>query len=77
MEKLGYKVYKSDATFYVWAHVPKTGMTSKDFAVSLLNETGIIITPGSGFGEYGEGFVRFSLTISENRIKEALVRMGA
>jgi LL-diaminopimelate aminotransferase len=77
LEKLGYKVFKSDATFYVWAHVPKTGMTSKDFAVSLLNETGIIITPGSGFGEYGEGFVRFSLTISENRIKEALVRMGA
>ncbi len=77
LEKLGYKVYKSDATFYVWAHVPKTGMTSKDFAVSLLNETGIIITPGSGFGENGEGFVRFSLTISENRIKEALVRMGA
>ena len=77
LEKLGYKVYKSDATFYVWAHVPKTGMTSKDFAVSLLNETGIIVTPGSGFGENGEGFVRFSLTLSENRIKEALVRMGA
>ncbi len=77
LEKLGYKVYKSDATFYVWAHVPKTGMSSKDFAVSLLNETGIIVTPGSGFGENGEGFVRFSLTISENRIKEALVRMGA
>ena len=77
LEKLGYKVYKSDATFYVWAHVPKTGMTSKDFAVSLLNETGIIVTPGSGFGENGEGFVRFSLTLSEKRIKEALVRMGA
>jgi LL-diaminopimelate aminotransferase len=77
LEKLGYEVYKSDAAFYVWAHVPKTGMTSKDFAVSLLNETGIIVTPGSGFGENGEGFVRFSLTISENRIKEALVRMGA
>ena len=77
LEKLGYKVYKSDATFYVWTHVPKTGMTSKDFAVSLLNETGIIVTPGSGFGENGEGFLRFSLTISENRIKEALVRMGA
>ncbi len=77
LEKLGYKVYKSDATFYVWAHVPKAGITSKDFAISLLNETGIIVTPGSGFGENGEGFVRFSLTISENRIKEALVRMGA
>ncbi len=77
LEKLGYKVYKSDTTFYVWAHVPKAGMLSKDFAVSLLNETGIIVTPGSGFGDYGEGYIRFSLTISENRIKEALVRMGA
>lgn len=77
LEKLGYKIYKSDATFYVWAHVPKAGMNSKEFAISLLNETGIIITPGSGFGEYGEGYIRFSLTINENRIKEALVRMGA
>ena len=77
LEKLGYKVYKSDATFYVWAHVPKANMTSKEFAVSLLNETGIIVTPGSGFGDYGEGYIRFSLTLSENRIKEALVRMGA
>lgn len=76
LEKLGYKVYKSDATFYVWAHVPKSNMTSKEFAISLLNETGIIITPGSGFGKYGEGYVRFSLTINENRIKEALLRMG-
>ncbi|MFW0883651.1 LL-diaminopimelate aminotransferase [Candidatus Acidulodesulfobacterium sp. H_13] len=77
LEKLGYKVYKSDATFYVWAHVPEMNMTSKDFAISLLNETGIIVTPGSGFGGYGEGYVRFSLTISENRIEEALMRMGA
>ncbi len=77
LEKLGYKIYKSDATFYVWAHVPKIDMTSKDFAISLLNETGIIVTPGSGFGGYGEGYVRFSLTINEDRIKEALIRMGA
>ena len=76
LEELGYKVYKSDATFYVWAHVPRAGMTSKEFAISLLNETGIIVTPGSGFGDYGEGYVRFSLTINENRIREALVRMG-
>jgi LL-diaminopimelate aminotransferase len=76
LEKLGYKIYKSDSTFYVWAHVPKANMTSKEFAISLLNETGIIVTPGSGFGDYGEGYIRFSLTINENRIKEALVRMG-
>ncbi len=76
LEKLGYKIYKSDATFYVWSHVPKINMTSKEFAISLLNETGIIITPGSGFGAHGEGFIRFSLTINESRIKEALVRMG-
>ncbi len=76
LEELGYEVYKSDATFYVWAHVPRTGMTSKEFAISLLNETGIIITPGSGFGDYGEGYVRFSLTIDEDRIREALLRMG-
>ncbi len=76
LEKLGYKVYKSDSTFYVWTRVPKEGTSSKDFAMSLLNETGIVVTPGSGFGENGEGYIRFSLTINEDRIKEALIRMG-
>ena len=76
LKELDYEVYDSDATFYVWAHVPRVGMTSKEFAMSLLNETGIIVTPGSGFGEYGEGYIRFSLTLNENRIKEALMRMG-
>lgn len=77
LEHLGYNVYKSDATFYVWTKVPAAGVSSKDFAVSLLNDKGIVVTPGSGFGEYGEGYIRFSLTISEDRIKEALERMAS
>ena len=76
LERLGYNVYKSDVTFYVWAKVPVEGTSSKDFALSLLNDKGIVVTPGSGFGEYGEGYIRFSLTISEDLIKEALERMA-
>jgi LL-diaminopimelate aminotransferase len=76
LEKLGFKVYKSDFTFYVWTKVPQAGISSKDFSISLLNDKGIIVTPGSGFGEYGEGYIRFSLTLNEDRIKEALLRMG-
>ncbi len=76
LKKLGFHVYNSDTTFYVWAKVPKIGLSSKDFAVSLLNDTGVIVTPGSGFGRHGEGYIRFSLTLSEDRIKEGLERMG-
>ncbi|MHB8282702.1 MAG: aminotransferase class I/II-fold pyridoxal phosphate-dependent enzyme, partial [bacterium] len=76
LERLGYNVYKSDVTFYVWAKVPVEGVSSKNFALSLLNDKGIVVTPGSGFGEYGEGYIRFSLTISEDRITEALERMA-
>jgi LL-diaminopimelate aminotransferase len=62
------------ATFYVWAQVPK-GYTSASFAERVLKEAGVVITPGSGFGKGGEGFVRFSLTVSSERLKEAVQRI--
>jgi LL-diaminopimelate aminotransferase len=62
------------ATFYVWATVPK-GYTSASFAERVLKETGVVITPGSGFGKCGEGYVRFSLTVSSERLQEAADRM--
>ena len=57
------------ATFYVWAEVPK-GYTSVSFTERVLKEAGVAITPGSGFGKGGEGFVRFSLTVPDQRLRE-------
>ena len=64
------------ATFYIWAQVPY-GHTSVSFTERVLKETGVVITPGSGFGKGGEGYVRFSLTVSSERLKEAVERIKA
>lgn len=62
------------ATFYVWCPTPN-GYTSKDFSSLLLREAGIVTTPGSGFGEPGEGYVRLALTVSKERLEEAVQRI--
>jgi len=72
LRELGLEVKPPKATFYVWAHV--NGPAS-DFSKMLLEKAGIVATPGIGFGEYGEGYVRFALTQSVDRINEAVERM--
>lgn len=67
-------VFESDATFYLWIKVPK-GFTSASFAELLLDKLAIVVTPGSGFGEAGEGYFRISLTVDTNRLKEAADRI--
>ncbi len=62
------------ATFYVWCPTPP-GYTSKEFTSLLLREAGIVTTPGSGFGEPGEGYVRMALTVPKERIREAVDRI--
>jgi LL-diaminopimelate aminotransferase len=74
LNKLGWKVEKPKATFYVWVQIPP-GKTSKETAMWFLEKTKIIVTPGNGFGKYGEGYIRFSLTSPTTRIKEALERL--
>ncbi|MDD5585433.1 MAG: LL-diaminopimelate aminotransferase [Alphaproteobacteria bacterium] len=71
---MGLEAEMPRATFYVWCPAPK-GMTSKEFTALLLREAGIVTTPGSGFGEPGEGYVRFALSVSKERIAEAVARM--
>ncbi|ABD42635.1 LL-diaminopimelate aminotransferase apoenzyme [Methanospirillum hungatei JF-1] len=72
LKKLGFDVTTPKATFYVWMSVPD----SISFAARMLDETGIVVTPGVGFGKSGEGYVRFAITRSVDRIKEAVERMG-
>ena len=76
LRSLGLKCETPRATFYVWAEVPK-GYSSVSFTERVLKEAGVVITPGSGFGKGGEGFVRFSLTVSNDRLNEAVRRIKA
>ncbi len=64
------------ATFYVWAKIPQ-GYTSVHFVKKLLDEVGIAVTPGTGYGKEGEGYVRFSLTISDDRLEEGVNRLSS
>ncbi len=75
LQKIGWDVACSEAAFYVWVEVPKK-YDSKKFAVKVLEETGVVITPGVGFGTGGEGYVRFALTRDEKRIQEAVSRLA-
>ena len=74
LNSIGWHVSKPKATFYIWAPVPP-GYTSQELATRLLKEVNIVVTPGNGFGPNGEGYFRMSLTLSEDRIKEALKRL--
>jgi len=73
LKELGFNPFVPQATFYLWLKVPE-GYTSVSFANKLL-EVGIVVTPGSGFGQNGEGYIRIALTVSEDRLKEALNRL--
>jgi len=73
---LGLECEAPRATFYLWAKTPK-GYSSASFTERVLKETGVVITPGSGFGKSGEGYVRFSLTVPSERLKEAVGRIKA
>jgi len=73
---LGLRVTPPRASLYVWARVPD-GMTSADFAERLLDEAAVIVTPGNGYGACGEGYVRLSLTLPDDRVDEGLRRIAA
>ncbi len=75
LESVGLKIYKSEFTFYLWIKVPE-GFTSAQFVAKLLDEAGIVCTPGNGFGEYGEGYFRISLTVPTDRLLEAAERIS-
>ena len=72
----GYEVEPPKATFYLWVKVPD-GYTSAQLATRLLEEGGLVVTPGNGFGEPGEGYFRIALTQKSNRLSEAAERLRA
>ena len=78
LNSLGWNLEKPKAALYVWVPVPP-GYTSMSFVADLLQKAGVLAIPGSGYGEYGEGYVRMSLTLSGDkngeRIQEAVDRI--
>ncbi len=74
LQSLGWSIEAPKATLYVWAKVPQ-GYTSTEFVTLLLDKCGIIVPPGNGYGESGEGFFRIALTVPDERMHEAIKRM--
>jgi len=70
----GFKVNPPRATFYLWVPVPNS-YTSVNLATRLLQEAGVVVTPGNGFGYPGEGYIRLALTKDESRLLEAIERI--
>ncbi len=76
LKKLGWKNFQvPDATFYLWLPIPPRFKSSSEFADILLYKSGIVVVPGEGFGEYGEGFFRVSIVCSEEELYEIIRRM--
>jgi LL-diaminopimelate aminotransferase len=73
---LGLRAETPQAGLYLWPTVP-AGWTSKEFAFWLLDEVGILVTPGSSYGPNGEGYLRLSLTVSDARLDEAISRLAS
>jgi alanine-synthesizing transaminase len=74
LNKIGWSVAKPKGTMFVWAPIPDVyrAMGSLEFSKLLIQEAGVAVSPGIGFGEYGEGYVRFALVENEQRIRQAL-----
>jgi LL-diaminopimelate aminotransferase len=74
LREMGLEVDLPKATFYLWIRVPRK-YTSAQFATLLIEQAGIVATPGNGFGDAGEGYIRMALTVDEARLKEAIERL--
>ncbi|MGC9109359.1 MAG: LL-diaminopimelate aminotransferase [Caldimicrobium sp.] len=75
LKNLGFEFKLTKATFYLWVKVPE-GYTSSEFCKKLLKELAIVVTPGNGFGTFGEGYFRIALTVGVERLKEAIKRLA-
>jgi LL-diaminopimelate aminotransferase len=76
LKDAGFEIEPPKATFYLWVKVPR-GNTSARMATLLLEEAGLVVTPGNGFGEPGEGYFRIALTQKKERLQEAIDRIKA
>jgi alanine-synthesizing transaminase len=78
LRKQGWQVETPRAGMFCWAKYPEplAGMSSLDFSMKMLEEANVAVSPGSGFGAAGEGYVRMALVENENRLRQAIRQMG-
>ena len=76
LSKIGLVCPPPDATFYIWSRIPAGYESSTTFVMDLLQRTGVVVTPGNGFGAPGEGYFRISLTVDTERLEEAVSRIA-
>jgi alanine-synthesizing transaminase len=79
LERLGWPITRPRATMFVWARMPEewaSKMSSIDFAMKLLEEGDVAVSPGAGFGPAGEGYLRMSLVENEERLRQAVRQIG-
>ena len=76
LQSLGLTVITPKASLYVWAKIPDGEESSSAFVSKIINATGVVLTPGNGYGESGEGYIRVSLTTPDNQLDEALKRLN-
>ncbi len=79
LERLGWPIERPKATMFVWAKIPEpwaSQMNAFDFAMKLLKEADVVVSPGAGFGPAGEGYLRLALVENENRIRQAVRQIG-
>jgi len=76
LARINWQIQLPKATFYLWLKIPSR-FSSLEFAELLMERCGVIVTPGIGFGSCGEGYIRIALTVSEERLEEAVKRIRA
>ena len=74
LRELGWEYDPPKGAFYLWVPVPK-GYTSATFCDFLFETCAVVVSPGAAYGEHGEGYIRFSLTVKDDRLDQALTRM--
>jgi alanine-synthesizing transaminase len=75
LERIGWNVVKPKASMFVWQQMPQEWakkMSTFDFAMKLLQDANVVVSPGSAFGEAGEGFMRLALVEKEDRLRQAV-----
>jgi LL-diaminopimelate aminotransferase len=76
LQRLGLSTQNPKAGFYIWTRVPE-GYTSESFTEDLLDQCGLVVTPGSGYGAHGEGYVRFSITLSDRLFQKGIDKLAS
>ncbi len=76
LHKIGIEAAKPRASLYIWARCPR-GYSSAEFAEDLLEQSGVVVTPGTGYGPSGEGYFRISLTLPDDQLEKGLAHLAA